>query len=139
MLRSIPLGDPDSLGPGQGRTAGPGRDEGRGLRDGIAGPGSGIGPAGMGGVTSPRLLRKVDPEYTDQAMHAKVQGRVALEAVVLADGSVGDVKVIRSLDPTFGLDRNAIKAVRQWRFAPGTRQGRPIPVIVSVELTFTLR
>jgi TonB family protein len=58
---------------------------------------------------------------------------------VQADGTVGDVRVIRSLDSTFGLDQNAIKAVRQWRFEPGSQAGKPVPVIVSVELTFTLR
>jgi protein TonB len=62
-----------------------------------------------------------------------------LEAVVLADGTVGDVRVTRSLDATFGLDQNAINAVRRWRFLPGTRLGTPLPVIVSIELTFTLR
>ena len=55
------------------------------------------------------------------------------------DGSVGDVQVVRSLDPTFGLDQEAIKAARQWRFAPGTRLGEPVPVLVTIELTFTLR
>jgi protein TonB len=104
-----------------------------------AGPGSGDGPPGFGRVSSPRLIRKVDPEYTSGAMRAKLQGTVFLEAVVQADGTVGDVRVIRSLDSTFGLDQNAIKAVRQWRFEPGSQAGKPVPVIVSIELTFTLR
>jgi len=64
---------------------------------------------------------------------------VELEAVVLPDGSVGDVQITRSLDRTFGLDNEAIKAVKQWRFAPGTRLGQPVPVLVTIELTFTLR
>ena len=72
-------------------------------------------------------------------MHAKLQGTVVLEAVVLADGTVGDVRIVRSLDSTFGLDVNAIKAVRQWRFVPGSQYGKPVAVVVSVELTFTLR
>ena len=59
-------------------------------------------------------------------MRAKVQGTVLLECVVLPDGTVGDVEVVRSLDPTFGLDQEAIKAARQWRFAPGTRFGDPV-------------
>jgi len=49
------------------------------------------------------------------------------------------VRVIRSLDPVFGLDQEALKAARQWRFVPGRRQGQPVPVLVSIELTFTLR
>ena len=55
------------------------------------------------------------------------------------DGTVGDVKVTRSLDPIFGLDQEAIKAAKQWRFRPGMRQGEPVPVIITIELTFTLR
>jgi TonB family protein len=49
------------------------------------------------------------------------------------------VQVVRSLDSAFGLDQEAIKAARQWRFAPGTRLGEPVPVLVTIELTFTLR
>jgi protein TonB len=90
-------------------------------------------------VLPPRILREVKPQYTADAMRAKVQGVVELEAVVLPDGSVGDVRVVRSLDPVFGLDQEAIRAVRQWRFVPGTRLGQPVAVLVGVELTFTLR
>jgi protein TonB len=77
--------------------------------------------------------------YTSDAMRAKVQGSVLIEAVVAADGSVRDVRVVRSLDPTFGLDEEAIKAARQWRFKPGTRLGQPVPVLITIELTFNLR
>ena len=72
-------------------------------------------------------------------MRAKVQGTVLLECVVQPDGTVGDVQVVRSLDSTFGLDQEAIKAAKQWRFAPGTRLGEPVSVLVTIELTFTLR
>jgi protein TonB len=91
------------------------------------------------GVTVPRVLREVKPQYTSDAMRAKVQGTVLLQCVVKPDGSVGDVQVVRSLDSAFGLDQEAIKAARQWRFAPGTRLGEPVPVLVTIELTFTLR
>ena len=67
------------------------------------------------------------------------QGTVLVECVVRQDGSVGDVQVVRSLDPTFGLDQEAIKAAKQWRFRPGTRLGEPVPVLITIELTFTLR
>jgi len=90
-------------------------------------------------VTVPRVLREVRPQYTSDAMRAKVQGTVLLECVVRPDGSVGDVQILRSLDGVFGLDQEAIKAARQWRFAPGTRLGEPVPVLVTIELTFTLR
>ena len=47
--------------------------------------------------------------------------------------------MLRSLDSVFGLDQEAIKAARQWRFAPGTRMGQAVPVQITIELTFTLR
>ena len=74
-------------------------------------------------------------------MRAKVQGSVWLECVVMPDGSVGNVRVIRSLDPVFGLDQEAIKAARLWRFKPGMnmKTNEPVPVLVTIELTFTLR
>ena len=62
-----------------------------------------------------------------------------LECVVRTDGTVGDVQVIRSLDPTFGLDQQAVTAARKWRFAPGTRLGEAVSVLITIELTFTLR
>ena len=72
-------------------------------------------------------------------MRAKVQGTVLLQCVVRPDGSVTDIQILRSLDSVFGLDQEAIKAARQWRFAPGTRMGQPVPVQITIELTFTLR
>ena len=74
-------------------------------------------------------------------MRAKLQGVVEMEAVVLPDGTVDPnrIKITRSLDSTFGLDQQAIIAVKQWRFRPGTYKGQPVPVLVNVELTFTLR
>lgn len=134
-----------SQGSGTGGGAGTGTGTGSGPGEGSGlGPGSGGGTGGGvyrpgSGVEIPRILREVKPAYTADAMRAKIQGVVELEAVVLPDGSVGDVSVTRSLDRTFGLDNEAIKAVRQWRFAPGTRLGRPVPVLVTIELTFTLR
>jgi TonB family protein len=91
------------------------------------------------GVLPPRVRLKVEPQYSADAMRAKIQGLVVVSAVVLPDGSVTDVKVIRSLDRSFGLDIKAIEAARQWRFFPGTRQGEPVPVLVNIELEFNLR
>ncbi|MGQ0732948.1 MAG: energy transducer TonB [Acidobacteriota bacterium] len=126
-------------GGGSGTGTGSGSGQGSGLGPGYGG-GTGGGAYRPGsGVTNPVLLREVKPQYTSDAMRAKVQGAVWLECIVLPDGAVGDVKVIRSLDPTFGLDQEAIKAARQWKFRPGTRLGEPVPVIITIELTFTLR
>jgi protein TonB len=81
----------------------------------------------------------VKPEYTPEAVRARVQGAVLLEATVLENGSVGSVRIVRSVDRTYGLDLKAIEAVRAWRFRPGTFRGRPVAVKVLVELEFTLR
>jgi TonB family protein len=138
-------GAPSSQGRGAGGGAGTGTGRGIGPGSGPGlGPGSGGGTGGGvyrpgNGVSVPRILREVKPQYTADAMRAKIQGLVELEAVVLPDGSVGEVRVVRSLDAVFGLDQEAIKAVRQWRFVPGTRLGQPVAVLVGVELTFTLR
>lgn len=135
----------NSQGTGQGGGAGTGRGTGIGPGDGPGfGPGSGGGMGGGpmrsgGGVTPPRVLREFKPNYTGDAMRAKVQGSVWLEAIVLPDGTVGSVEVIKSLDPVFGLDQEALKAARKWQFIPGTFKGQPVPVIVTIELTFTLR
>jgi TonB family protein len=90
-------------------------------------------------VTLPRVLREVKPQYTADAMRAKVQGTVWLECVVMQDGSVADIRIVRSLDSVFGLDQEAIKAARQWKFVPGLRNGEPVPVLITIELQFTLR
>ena len=111
---------------------------GPGTESGNASLPPGVVRIGSPGVTIPRVLKEAKPQYTADAMRAKIQGRVVLECVVLTDGTVGDVKVIRSLDATYGLDQEAIKAAKQWLFAPGTRNGQPVPVMVSIELTFTL-
>ena len=79
------------------------------------------------------------PAYTSDAMRAKVQGTVLLQCVVRPDGTVGDVEIVKSLDPVFGLDQEAIKAAKQWLFRPGMRFGEAVPVLITIELTFTLR
>jgi periplasmic protein TonB len=89
------------------------------------------------GVQSPRLIKEVKPNYTGAAMRRKVQGVVELTAVILKDGTVGDTTVKRSLDED--LDQEAIKAAKQWKFKPGTKDGEPVNVQVFIELTFTLR
>ena len=88
-------------------------------------------------IVNPRLLREVRPQYTAEALDAKITGTVYLEMVVLPDGTVGDVRITRSLDP--GLDEEAVKAARQWVFEPGTRFGEPVAVLVNLALDFNLR
>jgi protein TonB len=89
------------------------------------------------GVSYPRVVHEVKPQYTADAMRTKIQGRVELECVVDTDGSVGDVKVVQSLDAKHGLDDEAIKSAKQWRFVPGSRNGEPVPVVIRIEMVFT--
>jgi TonB family protein len=89
------------------------------------------------GIVRPRVTKHVYPSYTPEAMHAGIEGAVYMEAVVEADGSVGEVRVTRSLDP--GLDDHAIQTLKQWRFEPGRRDGVAVPVLIEMEMTFSLR
>jgi periplasmic protein TonB len=90
------------------------------------------------GVSLPRVTKEVRPGYTIEATAQRIEGTVLLGVVVLNDGSVGDVTVTRSLDSVYGLDANAVGAMKQWQFAPGTKDGQPVAVRVAVEMTFTL-
>lgn len=125
-------------GGGGGRGTGLGPGAGSGLDDGTGGR-SGGGPALPGGdVTAPIPILQVQPKYTTEAMVAKIQGSVRLSIVVRADGTVGDVKVVESLDTRFGLDARAIEAAKLWRFKPSLRQGHPVDVLVTLILDFRL-
>jgi TonB family protein len=136
---TLSLGSGTGSGAGTGTGSGIGSGVGSGLGAGFGGgTGGGVYQPGNG-VSLPRIIREVKPQYTSDAMRAKIQGAVLLQCTVRQDGSVTDIQVVRSLDPTFGLDQEAIKAARQWRFAPGTRMGQPVSVQITIELTFTLR
>jgi protein TonB len=89
------------------------------------------------GVRLPKLVKEVKPAYTRAALDAGIEGLVLLEGLVLINGQVGDVRVLRSLDPR--LDTEAIDALKAWRFEPGTRDGKAVPVVVTVELAFRLK
>ena len=91
------------------------------------------------GVSLPKVVREVKPGYTPQAMEAKIQGSVWLECIVNEHGDISDVEVTRSLDTEYGLDQEAILAARQWKFEPGRKDGKPVAVRITIELTFTLK
>jgi TonB family protein len=136
-LAPSPVGAPGTLG---GAGGGDGRGAGRGAGAGV-GPGSGGGTGGGpyrpgSGIEPPRLLREVKPNYTEAARREAVEGDVLLEVIVLADGSVGEVRVVRGLG--FGLDERALRAMRQWRFRPAERRGVPVSVLVEVAMSFRL-
>jgi len=90
------------------------------------------------GVTSPVLIHETKTNYTPEAMRARVQGLVVMECVVEVDGSVGPVRVRRSVDPVYGLDDAAVRTLKQWRFRPGMKDGTPVRVALIVEMSFTL-
>jgi len=122
-------GDGTGSGPGTGPGLGPGT--GGGVGDDVYHPGN--------GVTTPVPLDQVKPRYTSEAMRAHIQGPVLVECVVQPSGQCTNIQIVHSLDPTFGLDQEAVKAARKWRFKPGTRLGQPVPVLVTIELSFVLR
>jgi len=89
------------------------------------------------GVTMPRVVKEVKPSYTADAMRKKIQGSILVEAIVQPDGTVGEVRIKRSLDRQYGLDDAAVASVKQWQFVAGTSAGVAVPVLIEVELTFT--
>jgi len=89
------------------------------------------------GVTAPVLVHDVKPTYTAGAMREKVEGRVRMRAVVRTDGRVEQVEVITSLHAE--LDQQAVMALRQWKFTPGTREGKPVAVRITCDMTFSLK
>ena len=143
------FGDPNGIaGPPSG-----GRGSGGGIGDGAdggvgnsRGPGYGPGPGGggvtggaggfVGEVTQPVLLWKIEPEYTDEARRAKIQGTVVLRIEVDTRGQAQNITVHQSLG--LGLDERAIEAVRRWRFRPGYRNGKPWAAAAMVQVNFRL-
>jgi TonB family protein len=91
---------------------------------------------GEEGVTPPHLKKGSDPEYTDNARRRKIQGTVVLQCIITSTGTTRDVSVTRSLEP--GLDKQAVETVRDWQFDPGTKDGSPVSVKVTIEVTFRL-
>jgi len=137
---------PASLGTGSntGAGTGTGGGVGPGSGDGL-GPGRGGGTGGDvyqpgSGIDNPTLLFRAQPSYTSDAMMRRIQGEVWLDCVVLATGSVGKCDIVKSLDSDqFGLDTEAVKAAKRFRFKPGTRKGEPVAVLVRIELVFNIR
>ncbi len=133
---------PPSAGPGTGGGIGSGRGTGVGSGRGSGvGPGSGGGIGGGvfrigGGVSSPRLLHKVEPEYSEEARKAKYQGTVMLAVEVWEDGMAHNIRILRSLG--LGLDEKAVEAVKQWRFSPGKKDGKPVKVAAQIQVSFRL-
>ena len=90
------------------------------------------------GIAMPAVIYQEHPKYTPEAMRAGIQGFVALEFVVEIDGSVGDVRVVTSLDQTTGLDAQAVSALKKWRFRPATKDGVPVRARTNAILSFSI-
>jgi protein TonB len=95
------------------------------------------GPLTVGGaVAKPEIIpgTRIKPSYTENARRAHLQGVVLLEAVIDAEGNVTGVKIVKPL--SMGLDQEAVRAVRQWKFRPATLHGRPVSVFFQLAVTF---
>ena len=90
------------------------------------------------GVSAPKVATQVLPNYTSDAMRAEVQGVVTLEGIVGVDGTISDIRVVRSLDQLHGLDDEAMRAVKLWTFEPGKKDGVPVPVLIRIDSTFAM-
>jgi len=139
-----PLGKlgPPSNGTGSGGGIGSGKGGGVGSgTGGGVGPGEGGGIGGGpfrvgGGVTAPVVLHKVEPEYSEEARKAKYQGTVLLYVEVDPSGRATNIHVQHSVG--LGLDEKAIEAVKQWKFKPGYKDGKPVTVAATIEVNFRL-
>jgi TonB family protein len=89
-----------------------------------------------GGTTPPKLIKKVEPEYTEDARAAKYSGTVVLQVVIGIDGLAHNAQVVKSLG--MGLDVKAVEAVSQWQFNPGTKDGATVPIAATIEVNFKL-
>jgi periplasmic protein TonB len=127
-------GSGGGIGSGSGGGVGAGHGPGVGSGSG-GGIGGGVYHVG-GGISPPQAISAPDPEYTEEARRAKTQGTCILWLIVDATGRPRDVRVVRGLG--FGLDAKALEAVRQWRFQPSMKDGKPVDVQISVEVGFHL-
>jgi TonB family protein len=91
-----------------------------------------VGP----GISPPVVLQMPQPGYSEAARSKRIQGRTFLEVVINPDGTVRKVEVIKPLG--YGLDEEAVKAVKTWKFEPARKDGVPVAVLVKVEIEFTL-
>jgi protein TonB len=119
-------GNHGGIGPGSGNGYAPGFD---------GGYGGGVMQVGKG-VSEPKLIYSVDPEFSDEARRAKYQGVCVVSVIVDAQGNPQHVHVARSLG--MGLDEKAVEAVKQYKFKPAWYQGHPVAVEIDVVVNFRI-
>lgn len=89
-----------------------------------------------GGVTAPKLIAKIEPEYTEEARAALIEGTVVLSTEIGPDGLTRNIRVVTGMG--LGLDEKAVEAIRHWRFQPGVKDGQPVAVAAMIEVNFRL-
>jgi periplasmic protein TonB len=87
-------------------------------------------------ISGPRVIQKAEPEYTPEALEAKLVGSVILSLVVDTEGNPTEIKLIKGLGK--GLDEKAVECLQKWHFKPGMRNGAPVSVGATVEINFRL-
>ena len=92
--------------------------------------------AAEGETVPPVIIQWTDTPYTDYGLKQGIEGTVVLMALVREDGSIGAVSVSKGLEES--LDQNALRAVRTWKFDPATREGKPVVVVVEINVDFQL-
>jgi protein TonB len=133
-MPNAPAATIGSLGTGSGGGIGSGNGNG-------IGPGSGGNTGGGvyhigGGVRPPSVIYQVDPEFSEEARKAKFSGNVLVELIVDENGLPSHVRVARGVG--MGLDEKAVEAVRQYKFKPATKDGKPVKVELTVEVNFQI-
>jgi TonB family protein len=137
------------IGEGDGQGFGPGRDRNMGggdARDGGGGPGGGTGNNAIDYAnkifkpsevsSKARILSRPEPQYTEEARKNQVSGTVVLRAVFSSSGQVTNIRTVSGLP--HGLTERAMAAARQIRFAPATKDGRPVSQYIQIEYNFNL-
>jgi periplasmic protein TonB len=123
----IGTGDGGGDGPGKGPGYGPGS---------YGGTGGSIYRAGIGGVSNPIPIVTPEAEFSDEARRNKYQGVCIISVIVDSHGYPQNLRVVRSLG--MGLDEKALAAVKGYRFKPARKDGKPVPVMIEVEVNFRL-
>lgn len=133
-IASQGAGSGSGFGQGSGGGIGIGSGGGVGIGSG-GGYGGGVMSVG-GGVSAPVVIHSVDPEFTDSARQAKLEGVVSIQLIVDQRGNPENIQVVRHLG--MGLDEKAIEAVRQYKFRPAMFQGHAVPVQMIINVNFHL-